>query len=46
MSERKNIKRNATRPKVKDKGLVQSMQRNYSKKKKTVVIDDGQFKLL
>lgn len=29
MSERKNIKRNKSRPHAKDRGLVQSMQRNY-----------------
>lgn len=31
MSERKNVKRNANRPRAKDRGLVQSMQRNYKK---------------
>ena len=32
-TERKNIKRNATRVKAKDRALHQSMQRNYSRAK-------------
>lgn len=42
MSEKKNIKRNATRVKAKDRALFQSMQRNY----KTKVVDKLQEKLL
>ena len=34
MSEPKNIKRNKTRPKVAQRGLVSSMQRSYYRPKK------------
>ncbi len=44
MSERKNIKRNKNRPKAKDAGLVQSMQRSYYKPKEKVELTQSLFK--
>jgi hypothetical protein len=42
MSERKNIKRNKTRVKVKDRALHQSIQHNYNRKP----VNKDQMKLL
>lgn len=43
MGEVKNTKRNANRPKAKDKGFVQSLQRNYKKRKVELDVKQGKF---
>lgn len=46
MGYRKNVKRNATRPHAKDKGLVSSMQRSYPKPKPPETQPELTMKLL
>ena len=42
MTERKNIKRNKTRLKIKDRPFYSSIQRNYNKKK---IVEEKTIKL-